>query len=485
LRAIAGFSLVLLLLFAWTAAFGAVLDAESSGVVRVPEDYPSIQAAIDAAAAGDTIIVSEGIYAEGNIHVYKTLVLQANGTVVVDGLQLGHVFIFDSSHVAIRGFTIQNSSRSEGGCGILLGAGSRSNLIEGNVITNNRRAIGTEGANFANVISNNTILNNQYGISLGRSANNMIVGNEIVNNTELGIVLVYQCDGNSIIDNFVAGSYYGILCTYFIFSGTISGNTIVENAHGIYLDTTASNIEIFHNSFVNNTCQACSASWSSVWDDGYPSGGNYWSDYDGLDLFSGSYQNETGSDGIGDTPRNIDADDRDNYPLMKPYGGTFDVGICDLCLSQMVVPEGLCLDVSMKIINYGLNTETVNLTIRVNGTAVHAQTIELASRNSSSAAYVWNTTGYARGNYSLTVAVDVPVDDDTSDNFFVFGIRISKLGDLNGDDYVGIDDLFAAAVSFGSELGHPRWNPEADLNQDRYVGIDDIFVIASRFGQDG
>jgi hypothetical protein len=100
-------------------------------------------------------------------------------------------------------------------------------------------------------------------------------------------------------------------------------------------------------------------------------------------------------------------------------------------------------------------------------------------------AYTLNTTGYARGNYTLTIAADVPVDNDTSDNFFVFGIRISKLGDLNGDDYVGIDDVFTAAVSFGSELGHPRWNPEADLNQDHYVGIDDIFMIASRFGQDG
>lgn len=36
-------------------------------------------------------------------------------------------------------------------------------------------------------------------------------------------------------------------------------------------------------------------------------------------LFSGPYQNETGPDGIGDTPYQIDANDTDMYPLMGPW----------------------------------------------------------------------------------------------------------------------------------------------------------------------
>jgi len=40
-----------------------------------------------------------------------------------------------------------------------------------------------------------------------------------------------------------------------------------------------------------------------IWDNGYPSGGYYWSDYNGTDSYSGPYQDLTGSDGIGDTPR--------------------------------------------------------------------------------------------------------------------------------------------------------------------------------------
>jgi len=58
--------------------------------------------------------------------------------------------------------------------------------------------------------------------------------------------------------------------------------------------------------------------YSSSWDDDYPSGGNYWSNYTGVDVKSGSYQNETGSDGIGDTPYIIDANNIDDYPLVVP-----------------------------------------------------------------------------------------------------------------------------------------------------------------------
>jgi len=45
-------------------------------------------------------------------------------------------------------------------------------------------------------------------------------------------------------------------------------------------------------------------------DYGYPSGGNYWSDYNGTDA---------NHDGIGDTPYVIDTKNADNYPLMTPY----------------------------------------------------------------------------------------------------------------------------------------------------------------------
>jgi hypothetical protein len=57
----------------------------------------------------------------------------------------------------------------------------------------------------------------------------------------------------------------------------------------------------------------------NVWDCGCPSGGNYWSDYAGVDLYSGPYQNMTGSDGVGDTPKPVNENNVDHYPLMSPW----------------------------------------------------------------------------------------------------------------------------------------------------------------------
>jgi len=86
----------------------------------------------------------------------------------------------------------------------------------------------------------------------------------------------------------------------------------------IYLWDSSNNV-FCHNNFINNTYQVYTSNSVNVWDDGYPSGGNYWSDYTGVDLFSGPYQNKTKSDGIGDAPYIIDVNNTDRYPLMAPF----------------------------------------------------------------------------------------------------------------------------------------------------------------------
>jgi hypothetical protein len=81
------------------------------------------------------------------------------------------------------------------------------------------------------------------------------------------------------------------------------------NANGIG-STAANNNLIYHNNFVGNINQVYTCeSESNTWDNGYPSGGNYWSDYSGVDA---------DGDGIGDTPYVIDEYNRDRYPLMEP-----------------------------------------------------------------------------------------------------------------------------------------------------------------------
>jgi parallel beta-helix repeat protein len=101
---------------------------------------------------------------------------------------------------------------------------------------------------------------------------------------------------------------------------TVSYNNITSNGDGIDLYYSSANNVIYHNNFVNNTFSVYpSYAGENVWDNGYPSGGNYWSDYAGVDQKRGPNQNQPGSDGIGDTPYVINSNNRDRYPLTNPW----------------------------------------------------------------------------------------------------------------------------------------------------------------------
>jgi hypothetical protein len=84
----------------------------------------------------------------------------------------------------------------------------------------------------------------------------------------------------------------------------------------LYLELSCCDNSICHNNFVNNTQQARSSFDSTdARDDGYPSGGNYWSDY------VARYPNasEIDASGMGNTPYVIDTNNTDNYPLIVPH----------------------------------------------------------------------------------------------------------------------------------------------------------------------
>jgi parallel beta-helix repeat protein len=219
--------------------------------------------------------------------------------------------------LCITNVTIRNTNIKNFFNGIWLD--SSSNIaISGNNITNNGGGIYLDSSS-NNSISGNNITNNRYGIGLYNSSNfNSISGNNITANNGGGISLDYSSNYNSISRNNITNNMEGIYL-YSSYSNSISGNNITNNGYGIYLYFLSDYNSIFHNNFINNGQQVYSLDSVNIWDDGYPSGGNYWSNYTGDDLFSGPYQNITGSDGIGDTSYVIDADNQDRYPLMHPW----------------------------------------------------------------------------------------------------------------------------------------------------------------------
>jgi parallel beta-helix repeat protein len=221
------------------------------------------------------------------------------------------IWLHDSTDNTISGNYIESSWS-----GINI-AWSTDNSISENNVTNSEYGILLHwSAN--NVLSGNDVANNGCSISLAWSANNVITKNNIANNVKGGWygIRLHSSANNAITENNMTNSVYGIGLLYDSANNVITGNNITNNFYGITLWYSSKNT-IHHNNFVNKTNQVKSYASINTWDDGYPSGGNYWSDYSGADEKSGAGQDQLGSDGIGDTPYIIDADNRDRYPNMR------------------------------------------------------------------------------------------------------------------------------------------------------------------------
>ena len=155
--------------------------------------------------------------------------------------------------------------------------------------------VGVELSSRSNVtVKNMQIRSFVNGIFLLDSFNNNIIGNNITDNVD-GI-RINNSTGNNII-----------------------GNNITANRHGTH---PYQGNKFYHNNFIDSTDKHVYVDLPgqvNSWDNGYPSGGNYWTNYTGVDEKKGQSQNEAGNDGIGDTPFVIDDNNLDNFPLMAPF----------------------------------------------------------------------------------------------------------------------------------------------------------------------
>jgi parallel beta-helix repeat protein len=203
------------------------------------------------------------------------------------------------------------------------------------------------------------------GVELWQTNNTQIMGNNIAGNSLCGIGIL-NSSSNIINGNNITNNGYGIFLEGSS-SNSICQNKVIRNDYGIFLVESSDN-NIHHNNLINNTKQVYDYSWDyggsislNVWDDDYPSGGNYWSDYGGADLYGGSYQNETGTDGIGDAPYTIDANNEDRYPLMAPFN-TFRAGVWngityDVAVISNSTVSGFNFNVDLKSVSFNVTDD--------------------------------------------------------------------------------------------------------------------------------
>jgi len=343
-----------------------------------PNNYTKIQDAIDNASNRDIVFVYNGTYYE-NVVVNKILDIigEDRNFTIIDGNGSGDVVYVTGYLVSITGFTIQNSGdNTQSGIpdagiyinsygseiignniwnnrgGVFVYYSSTNNLISDNIIINNKGdGIYLYHASGGTTISDNIISNNNQqgayqrgGIWMDQSNNNVISGNIISNNSGwANILMANSCDNNNISGNFIRNhskgmyiypscndniisnnwiknNYDGIYIKLLNVDNLITNNLFLDNYYGIRFDAYSSiDNNIYHNNFINNEINAKDP-YNNNWNDSYPSGGNYWDDYTGDDVFSGPGQNISGFDGIGDTPYIISGgSNQDNYPLMNPW----------------------------------------------------------------------------------------------------------------------------------------------------------------------
>ncbi|MFA5101741.1 MAG: right-handed parallel beta-helix repeat-containing protein [Candidatus Thermoplasmatota archaeon] len=327
-----------------------------------PGNYTKIQDAIDNATSGDTIFV----YDDSSPYIERVLINKSinlvgenKDTTMIYGSTGTAVFIQSGSQTNISGFTLTNNGLNDA----VRISWSHSLIITDNIIFQGRHGIYAYHASNSLIKKNTIHSNKQKGLYMMYSSNIIYSNNTIRSNGAEGIMLenAYNTNENVTVSNniilgngghgiLIKGSYnkitgntllnnvnYGICLTEAEASYTdyniIQGNHFLHNSYGIYIKCpsyppghSCENNLIHHNNFMYNTANAYDEN-TNIWDNGYVDpfdplidGGNYWTDYTGHDYYHGPEQNIPGSDGIGDTPKEIaGGSNQDHYPLMYHY----------------------------------------------------------------------------------------------------------------------------------------------------------------------
>ncbi|HLN88947.1 MAG TPA: right-handed parallel beta-helix repeat-containing protein, partial [Candidatus Binatia bacterium] len=333
-RLAVAFTLVLLILM----LFAALPVKAQLKTIVVPNDYPTIQQAVDRAKAGETVYVKAGNY-NGAVEISKPLALigENNKAVINDWVINGKAAILvTSNNVTISGMTIDNPTYTtmwtkKRGIHLL---GANNCTITNNIVRHCDSGT-AEGIwlyqSKNNLIAGNTVENGSIGISIGASTDNQIVNNTLRDINEASIY-IYQSSGNTVISNILENDAIGfkisdannnsflannILCyaqainfnvDYDSYSTTDNGNLFIHN--NFFASTPYPYVRVSQNLLGNPLDTQFSVIGTNYFDNGQE--GNFYSRYSGKDA---------NRDGVGDVAYGLSlvGNFSDNYPLMSTW----------------------------------------------------------------------------------------------------------------------------------------------------------------------
>ncbi|MCF7913448.1 MAG: T9SS type A sorting domain-containing protein [Candidatus Cloacimonetes bacterium] len=248
--------------------FLGVLRGLFAETYYVPEDYGTIQGAIEGVIDGDIVIVSPGVYEENINFIGKAITLGSLyyttqdtsyiAETIIDGGDLNSVVVFENeeeSTTVLTGFTITNGHADEGG-GIRCYHSSPG--IDNLIVHDNWALIGgglhIEGSDVILSemrISNNTAMYDGAGVFVISNISLTIMNSRIINNTTQdgwgGGIMIWET-GTHLINVYIAGNHadgdgggiYAKNLNDDMENVIVENNTATENGGGIYLRSSKS-----------------------------------------------------------------------------------------------------------------------------------------------------------------------------------------------------------------------------------------------------
>jgi hypothetical protein len=170
-----------------------------------------------------------------------------------------------------------------------------------------------------------------------------------------------------------------------------------------------------------------------------------------------------------------------------------DAAVLDAVPSKTIIGKGYSIHVTITAVNQGNGTLLVTVAAYANSTTTgEPSNAELTSNTPTAIALIWNTTGFAYGNYTITAAIEPLCNEaDINDNNHTcdFQVHIGVPGDITSttpgiyDGTVNMRDIAYLVILFNKRIGSPDFKPNADLNDDLVINMRDISITILNFNK--
>lgn len=277
----------LLLVNMLTLAFNIQTVKTEPATIIVPDDYPTIQEAINNANDGDTVYVKTEIYRE-HVTISKSISLigEERNATIVDGNGTGTVILITANNVSIINFTIRNAGKTWYGSGYPPSAVSGNGVnyvnVKCNILTDAAVCAWFSSSSFVNITDNivfnattagiigyassnilmhhnlvdncgwmglhldgsstdcnltdNTVMNTIEGIEIEKSTGNFVERNQVINNN--ASIVLNQCSGsNSFRENNMTSDWYNLI---------VWGSTLEAFIQNIDISNTVNNKTVYY-----------------------------------------------------------------------------------------------------------------------------------------------------------------------------------------------------------------------------------------------